>query len=123
MDDYTILVWLPLCREVAKLQIILRRPESEPIAVYTNSGDPLAAFATGPATGAVSGPLAGAEEAGIIDGLSERSYRGMPQGNEGDRVRVISHQGQVRPLVAGPIRGLKSLSPDRLAPAIKSSST
>jgi hypothetical protein len=48
VDDYTTLVWQPLCREVAKLQISL--PKSEPIVVAKSaiSQDPVTSAVTRP---------------------------------------------------------------------------
>ena len=54
IDDYTTLVWNPLCEEVAKLRITLRRPDREAIPVVANlakSGAPSSDRATGFATG------------------------------------------------------------------------
>ena len=53
-DDYTTLVWNPLCEDVGKLRITLRRPERDVIAAVTNlanSGAPASDQATGFATG------------------------------------------------------------------------
>jgi hypothetical protein len=40
VDDYTTLVWLPLCREVAKLQISLPKPRRVSLAKVANSNEP-----------------------------------------------------------------------------------
>ena len=53
MDDYTTLVWAPLCREVAKLEITLHRPQPERVAKTANSHEALTERVTGRVTGAV----------------------------------------------------------------------
>jgi hypothetical protein len=53
VDDYTTLVWQPLCEEVAKLRITLRRPP-EAAAKVANSRDPDPPLATGLATGSAN---------------------------------------------------------------------
>jgi hypothetical protein len=54
IDDYTTLVWNPLCQEVAKLRIVLRLPASSVPAAIANSAKSAASasdLATGFATG------------------------------------------------------------------------
>ena len=54
IDDYTTLVWNPLCEEVAKLRIALQRPDrdaSPAVANLAKSGAPASDRATGFATG------------------------------------------------------------------------
>ncbi len=50
IDDYTTLVWNPLCREVAKLEITLRRPQAIAAANLANSHAPLSDGVTGRVT-------------------------------------------------------------------------
>ena len=53
IDDYTTLVWSPLCDEVAKLRIELRRPSetiNRVIAKVANSHEPASESATRLAT-------------------------------------------------------------------------
>jgi len=54
VDDYTTLVWQPLCREVAKLQISLPKREVHAVAKSANSFDAV----TERVTGRVIGPTA-----------------------------------------------------------------
>jgi hypothetical protein len=51
IDDYTTLVWKPLCREVAKLQIALLRSVDLPVAKCANSLDRDLDRVTGRVTG------------------------------------------------------------------------
>ena len=51
VDDYTTLVWQPLCREVAKLQISLPKREILVVAKSAISFDPLSERVTGRVTG------------------------------------------------------------------------
>jgi hypothetical protein len=75
VDDYTTLLWNPFCREVAKLQIGLRRPESES-ANAAISLEALGGRVTGPVTGAVSDQVREAEVPGTIYGLNRNAWRG-----------------------------------------------
>jgi integrase len=50
VDDYTTLVWQPLCREVAKLKICLPKPDQIAIAKSAISLDPYSARVTGRVT-------------------------------------------------------------------------
>jgi hypothetical protein len=54
IDDYTTLVWNPLCEEVAKLRIALRRPAPTAISPIANCAK-LAASASDVATGFATG--------------------------------------------------------------------
>jgi integrase len=76
MDDYTTLVWKPLCREVAKLEIRLRDRESGAIANAVNSHEPAITRVTGRVTGVNSGQRFQAEAAGIVESLTRTGWRG-----------------------------------------------
>lgn len=76
IDDYTTLVWNPLCREVSRLQIQLRRPEQEAAAIAANSLEALTDRVTGPVTGGDSDRPLDLEAPGMLEALTRNVLRG-----------------------------------------------
>jgi hypothetical protein len=97
IDDYTTLVWKPLCREVAKLQIRLPGRESAPIANVANSHEQVGDRVTGRVTGADSDELLGPQTPGILEALTRTAWRGgrdlkTPTGDEPAQIGAQSRR-------------------------------
>jgi hypothetical protein len=76
VDDYTTLVWLPLCREVAKLQVSLPKPRRVSLAKVANSHEAASERVTPRVTPAFSKRLEVSQEPVLPQELATAILRG-----------------------------------------------